>query len=307
MGILDDAAIFAAVIQQGGFSHAAKHLGISNGLVSRRISQLEERLGVTLIQRTTRQLKLTPEGEVFWKHAMRMQQEMDAAVSLIQASSKKPRGSIRISAPLNFGRKFLTPIITNFLNNFSDIKIDLHLSNRQLDPVKEQFDLVLRGGGYMGSKQLQDSSMMAKLLLKESIGLYAAKQYLQDYTMPTTPDALGEHLILTHSDIKETKHEKWQYCDDAGRHEVTVQPKFSCNDIESRLLACLEGYGIGRFTQLSVRDELANKKLVPVLPEYNWGEYHLYALYPEQKAMPKRTRLLLDFIIAHTKNIQEKI
>src|SRR3990167_1235764 len=120
MGILDDTAIFVAVIQQGGFSHAAKYLGLSNGLISRRIAKLETELGVTLLKRTTRQLHLTPEGELLWQHAQRIQQELDAAVSLIQASAKKPKGTIRISAPLYFGRHYLTPIIMKFLSDFND-------------------------------------------------------------------------------------------------------------------------------------------------------------------------------------------
>src|SRR3990167_2183108 len=128
MGILDDTAIFAAVIQQGGFSHAARHMGLSNGMISRRIAQLETDLGVTLLKRTTRQIQLTPEGEIFWQHAQRIQQEMDAAVGLIQSSAKKPKGLIRVSAPLYFGRHYLTPVLIKFLENFADININLMLS-----------------------------------------------------------------------------------------------------------------------------------------------------------------------------------
>src|SRR3990167_10988349 len=118
MSVLEDTAIFAAIIKYGGFSHAAKHLGLSNGLVSRRISLLEKTLGVTLIKRTTRQFFLTPEGELFWQHAERIQQELNSALSLIHASNKKPKGKIRISAPTYFGRHYLMPILLKFLENF---------------------------------------------------------------------------------------------------------------------------------------------------------------------------------------------
>src|SRR5690349_21300639 len=104
MSILDDTAIFAAIVQQGGFSRAAKHLGLSNGLISRRIAQLEARLGVSLLKRTTRQLHLTPEGELFWQHAQRIQQELDSALCLIQSYAEKPKGDIRLSAPPFFGK-----------------------------------------------------------------------------------------------------------------------------------------------------------------------------------------------------------
>src|SRR5690242_19937064 len=135
MGLLDDTAIFTAIIQQGGFSHAARHLGLSNGLISRRIRDLEATLGVTLIKRTTRSFQLTPEGELFWQHAQRIQQEFDSAISLIQSSTKKPKGTIRLSAPQYFGRHYLMPILMKFMADFPDIKIELDLSNRQIDPL----------------------------------------------------------------------------------------------------------------------------------------------------------------------------
>src|SRR5438552_2068059 len=125
MSLLDDTAIFAAVIQQGGFSHAAKYLGLSNGLISRRIAHLEKELGVSLMTRTTRQLQLTPEGELLWEHAKRIQQEMDAALSVIQSFAEKPKGEIRVSAPISFGQRFMVPIFAKFMQLFPDIKLDL--------------------------------------------------------------------------------------------------------------------------------------------------------------------------------------
>ncbi len=125
MGILDDTAIFSAIIQHGGFSHAAKHLGLSNGLISRRIAHLEQDLGVTLLKRTTRQLQLTPEGELFWQHAQRIQQELESARSLIQSYADKPTGEIRISAPIYIGKTYLMPILSKFMAAFPDINVDV--------------------------------------------------------------------------------------------------------------------------------------------------------------------------------------
>ena len=126
MGILDDTTLFAAIVQQGGFSRAAKQLGLSNGLISRRIAQLESELGVTLLKRTTRQIQLTPEGELFWQHAQRIQQEINSALSLIHASAKKPSGTIRLSAPVNVGQTLLMPIILLFMKKYPDIHINLY-------------------------------------------------------------------------------------------------------------------------------------------------------------------------------------
>lgn len=308
MGLLDDTAIFVAVVQQGGFSHAAKHLGLSNGLISRRIAQLESELGVSLITRTTRQLHLTPEGELFWQHAQRIQQELDSAISLIQSSAKKPKGSIRISAPLYFGRHYLTPIIMKFLNDFKDIKIDLMLSNEKIDPIKTQMDLMIRGAGYLDEAALQDSHMQMKHLLKEKIGLYASPAYLLKHGNPLDADALSKHMIIHCGDKgRVSDQEKWAYVRDGENGVISFSPRFNVNDIESGLIACMAGYGVGRFTELNVKSALQQQQLCPVLKGYDWGDYHMYALYPHQQALPTRSRLLLDFIHAHTRNFLEKI
>lgn len=308
MGILDDTAIFIAVVQQGGFSHAAKRLGLSNGLISRRIAKLESDLGVTLIKRTTRQLHLTPEGELFWQHAQRIQQELDSAVSLIQASATKPKGTIRISAPFYFGRHYLTPIIMKFLNDFNDIKIDLILSNQKLDPIKAELDLVIRGAGYLEDNMLQDSNMQMKILLKEKIGLYASPAYLLKYGKPKNCDDLLNHAIINYvNNNRPSNQEKWTYVYNDKSASFVVKPKFRVNDIESNLIACIAGQGIGKFTELNVKNALQQQQLCTVLTQYHWGNYHLYAIYPHQQVLPKRTRLLLDFIYAHTRNFLENI
>jgi LysR family transcriptional activator of dmlA len=308
MGILDDTAIFVAIIQQGGFSHAAKHLGLSNGLISRRIAQLELKLGATLIKRTTRELHLTPEGELFWQHAQRIQQELDSAISLIQSSAKKPKGTIRISAPLYFGRHYLTPIIMKFLNNFTDIKINLILSNKISDPIKEQLDLVIRGAGYVDDTSLKDSSIKMKLLIKEKIGLYASPEYIIKHGEPKSIDSLFNHAIINFADNKKfSEQEKWEYSYKNKNTNILLKPKFICNDIESNLMACISGNGIGKFTELNVKSALEQKQLLPVLTQYDWGNYHLYAIYSQQQALPKRTRLLLDFINSYMQNLLTKI
>lgn len=308
MGILDDTTIFTAVVLKGGFSHAAKYLGLSNGLISRRISKLESELGTSLIKRTTRQFKLTPEGELFWRHAQRIQQELDTAITLIHSAAKKPKGTIRISAPLYFGRTYLTPIIMKFLSDFNDIKIDLILSNQLLDPIKEHLDLVIRGAGYIDAATLKDSNLKMKILFKEKIGLYASPIYLQKFGEPKNPEALFNHTTINYIDAgKSLKQEKWKYIYKNKANEIRLDPKFRYNDIESGLIACIAGYGIGKFTELNVKNALQKQQLCRVLQQYDWGQYNLYVIYSQQQALPQRTRLLLEFINTHTKFFSENI
>jgi len=297
MTTLNDTTIFAAVIQHGGFGRAARHLGLSAGLISRRISQLETKLGVTLIKRTTRQLELTAEGELFFNSAERIQQELSTAISLIQASAKKPKGHIKISAPLYFGRHYLTPIIVDFLSTFTDIKIDLILGNHKVDLIKEQLDLVIRGSGYIDESKLKDSSMKMKRLHKEEIALYASPQYLLKQGEPKDPAALANYNIINFTDASQGKNAAvWSYHYNNKKGEIIINDKLNTNDIESALTACASGYGIGKFTDLNARKLLAEGKLQRILTEYSWGEYYLYVLYPQQKTLPKRTRLLIEFI-----------
>jgi LysR family transcriptional activator of dmlA len=304
MSILDDTAIFIAVIQQGGFCHAAKHLGFSNGLITRRIAQLEKKLGVTLIKRTTRQIQLTPEGTLFWQHAQRIQQEMDSAVCSIQSYAQKPKGRIRISAAPYFGRHYLTPILTQFLINFTDIKIDLILDDQQLDPIKSQLDLIIRSAGISTSSQPADSNLQMKILLKDKIYLYASPNYIAKHGAPENPNELLSHTTISYSDSKTMSEEnQWQYTHKDNQYIVKLKPPFNVNDIGSALTAAATGFGIGRFNSLVAKVALEQNQLVPVLKSYDWGTYSLYALYPHQEALPKRTRLLLDYISAHTKNL----
>lgn len=308
MGMLDDTALFVAVVQQGGFSHAARHLGLSAGLVSRRIAHLESMLGVTLIKRTTRQLHLTWEGKLFWQHSHRIQQELDTALTLIQSSAQKPKGLIRISAPLYFGRHYLTPLLIKFLDDFKDIKIDLVLNNQKLDLIKEHIDLVIRGAGYMDDEtMLKDSNMQMRLIAKEKICLYASAEYLLKYGEPEFVDELLNHRIVSCMNADNLNQEKWSYKYNNKLGSITLSPKFNCNDIESALTACINGHGIGKFTDLNSRIALQQQQLQPILTKYNFGFYHLYAIYPHQQVLPKRTRLLLDFIMTHLKRTREPL
>jgi DNA-binding transcriptional LysR family regulator len=307
MSLLDDTAIFAAIVQQGGFSHAAKYLGLSNGLISRRIAKLESQLGVTLLKRTTRQLQLTTEGELFWQHAQRIQQELDSALCLIQSLADKPKGGIRVSAPLYFGRHYLVPILIKFKSNFPDINIDLILTDERLDPVKDSIDLLIRAAGYF-DKTLKDSSMKTKLLAKERIGLFASLDYLAKYGEPKTPHDLIKHSIIGYiNPNRNSDHETWQYSFKDQESLVSLKATFNCNDMDSRLNLCKAGHGIAKFSEFVIQCVPPNERLRSILQPYYWGDLHLYAVYTNQQALPKRTRLLLDFISAHTQNIKDKL
>lgn len=307
MSILDDAVIFIAVIEQGGFSHAAKYLGISNGLVSRRIAQLELELGATLIKRTTRQLDLTPEGILFWEHAQRIQQEINSAVSSIQSAAKKPKGKIRISAAPYFGRHYLTPILSSFVNIYKDITIDLILDDQQVDPFKSHVDLMIRSEGILPNSKLSDCNLQMKLLFKDTIGLYASLEYVEKQGKPEQPSELSTHRIIHYANSKAMADSaRWDYFCHGKKNFIDINPQLIVNDIGSALTAAISGFGIGKFNDLVVKEALEQGQLVSMLNEIDWGIYSLFALFPQQEVLPIRTRLLLDFIYDKTQSLGMK-
>lgn len=295
MSLADDMAIFVAIVEKGGFSHAATYLGLSNGLISRRIAKLEKDLGLSLLVRTTRNIKLTSEGELFLQRAKRIQAEMRSAIVLVKSLAKKPEGQINISAPKFFGKFVLMPIIAKFLKQHSHIVINLNLTNQQLDPIKENLDLIFRGAGYLHGEALKDSRLKMKLIMKQTIGLYATADYLQKNGTPKTVEALHEHFTIDLLD--QTNHvSEWSFQKNKQRQTVKLNPVLNCNDIDALLTACKAGVGIGKFVKFAVADLVAKKQLISVLPHYHWGEFHVYAIFAEQQQLPARTRLLLDFI-----------
>lgn len=307
MSLLDDTSIFAAIVSQGGFAKAAKKLGLSNGLISRRLAKLEEKLGVALLIRTTRQIKLTPEGELLWQHAKRIQQELDSAVCVLQSYADKPTGEIHVSAPPYFGRHFLMPILNQFMANFNGIRIKLILTDQYVDPIKENFDLLIRGTGYF-EDELKDSSLKTKLLIKMKIRLCATREYLMRNGVPATPDDLAQHSIIGFtSEGRKDDGETWAYRHKGAASAITLKPTFICNDTDSRVSACLASQGISKITELMFLNLADRNAILPVLPDYDWGEFKIYAVYAQQHALPKRTRLLLDFISSQIQHLQEKI
>lgn len=306
MGLLDDTAVFMSVIKEGGFSHAAKRLGLSSGYISRRIAQLETELGVTLIKRTTRQLQLTDEGKLFFQHAERIQHELNSVLCLLQTQTEKPKGKIRISAPIYFGRTFLLPILNKFLDNFENIEIDLVLTNKNIDPIKENMDLLFRSAGFR-ENLLADSNMKAKLLVSGKICLYATTEYLLKHGEVKTPEDLAKHHVIGYVDTGiQQEDETWHYTLKGKKHSITLKPKFRSNDVESALNFCLAHQGIGRFSEMLSCNAVQQQKLQKILPDYTWGEYDQFVLYSNQ-SIPKRVRLLLDYIDANLKQKTEPV
>lgn len=293
----EDTEIFAAVVDHNGFSHAAKHMGISPALVSRRIRALEKQLSVTLLTRSTRKFELTAEGVLLYQHAKKIMLDKRTTLLAIETLSSKAAGLLKISAPMNFGRQYVASVLCEFMKIYPEIEIDLRLSNKHIDMINEKFDLVIRGAGYLNHESLAENNLIAKQLLSSQIILCASPDFIQRHkVIETTNDIQGLLGIDFNPTALDTPISDilWQAKDKTQTVELKLKKQLSCNDIDTTIKMACEGNGIAKVAELNIKNEIKTKALVQILPTVNLGEYNLFAVFP-QRTLPQRTRKLLEF------------
>ena len=294
----EDTEIFAQIVDNRGFSHAARKLGISPALVSRRVRALEKNFGVTLLTRSTRKFELTPEGILLYQHAKKVLNDKRTILQSIENLASKPAGHLRISAPMNFGRQHMATILCQFSKIYPEIEIDLQLSNTQTDIIDEKFDLVIRGAGYTGQQGLTENNFIAKRLLSSTIILCASPDFLQRHpkleSIKDLQGLMGLDFNPTHVQNTTTSL-TWDGTLEKKTVTITLKKQFSCNDIDTTIKMACEGNGIAKVATINIDQELKTKALIPIFPTLDLGLYHLYAVVP-QRTLPQRTRKLLEFL-----------
>ncbi|WP_444885071.1 LysR family transcriptional regulator [Microbulbifer sp. PSTR4-B] len=283
--------VFVTVAETGGFSPAAKLLGISKSAVSKRVSQLEEQLGVKLLHRTTRKLSLTEAGEHFFQHARIAYQAAQDAQDAVTQLQGEPQGRLRINAPMSFGRLHLAPLIPVFLKRYPKITIDLVMDDKVVDLIGEGFDIAIRGG------DLPDTSLIARKLAPLQSVLCASPAYLEEFGKPIELEQLTEHncLMFTYSrDVKE-----WNFIQDNHLHTIEVRGNYQVNNSEALREAILQGLGIGRLPTFVAGADIKSGLLVPLFEEYQMPAKTIYAVFPERQYMPAKVRAFIDFAIEY--------
>ncbi|NMH66516.1 LysR family transcriptional regulator [Shewanella salipaludis] len=280
--------IFTTVIEQGGFSKAAEKLGISTSAVSKRISRLEAQLGVQLLYRSTRKLSLTEAGERYYEHAL---QALQAALAAEQAATelqRQPKGVLRISVPMSFGRLHLAPIIPVFLKRYPQISLHMHTNDTWSDVIAEGFDIALRAG------ELPDSLLIAKKLLPLHSVLCASPEYIAEQGQPETPQSLIKHncIVSTHHSLKN----EWVFMQHDVETKVQVTGNYQVNSSDALRESLLQGLGIGRLPTFIAGNDIARGKLVPILTDYSMPHKILYAVFPERQYLPQKVRVFIDFL-----------
>jgi DNA-binding transcriptional LysR family regulator len=282
--------VFAAVADAGSFVAAAQALGMSKAAVSRYVSDLEQRLAVRLMHRTTRKLSLTEEGELFLARSREILATIDASEAEVSTRSDTASGLLKLSVPVSFGIRHLAPLWSEFLQAHPQVTLDVQLADRVIDLVDEGFDLAVR------IARLPDSSLVSRKLASTRLVLSAAPQYLDRRGTPTHPSDLASHDVLGYSLLAMGDH--WQFTGPAGPVSVKVRPRLWTNNGDTCIAACLRGAGIQLQPTFLVANELASGRLVEVLPQYPSLELGIYAVYPTRKFVLPKVRALVEFLSA---------
>ena len=280
--------VFAAVVDAGSFVGAADELDMSKAAVSRIVSELEARLGVRLLHRTTRRLSLTTEGEVFVDRCRELLVAVGEAEAEVSERSGQAVGVLKISAPVSFGVLRLAPLWGGFLAAHPQIQLDITLSDRVVDLVDEGFDLAVR------IARLESSSLVSRRLSATRMVLCASPEYLRRHGTPRDPSALAGHTVLAYSLL--AAGDTWEFQGPGGPVAVKVRPRMHTNSGDTCRAVALDHKGIVLQPSFLVGEDLQAGRLVELLPDYRSHELGVYAVYPTRKHVLPKVRLLIDYL-----------
>lgn len=289
MNQLQNMRVFAKVVEAGSFIAASEALGISRPMVSKHVARLEYDLGVKLLNRTTRTTSVTEAGRAFYARCLDIFARLDEAVQEASNLRIEPKGQLRISASHSFGRQHLTRSIVNFQKAYPDIEIDLTLNDRMIDLVDEGFDLAIRIG------HLADSALIARKLGNCALTLCAAPSYLETHGIPKTPKDLSDHNCLVYCYLAEGK--SWAFTKDGKVHTAKVSGNFQANSGDAVVEAAVSGLGIVLEPSFLTSPYLKSGKLVQLLGDYEIPQRGIYAVYPQDRLLPQKTRVFIDFLV----------
>jgi DNA-binding transcriptional LysR family regulator len=281
-------SVFSKVVATGSLSAAARDLGVSTAVVSRRLASLEARLGVRLVNRTTRRLALTDEGASYHEACARILAEIEDADSAAAAKRVEPQGLLKVALPASFGHKHIAPLIPPFATRYPKIQLAFSLSDRTVNVIEEGFDLAIRIG------ELEDSSLAARKLAPNRRVVCASPGYLSRHRAPRTPDDLQRHNCLTTNDLQMN----WEYKGPDGRRgSVRVSGQYACDNWEVLREWAMAGLGVALKSTWDVRRQLEDGSLVSLLPGYEFGtDVSIYAVYPHRRYLPAKTRVFIDYL-----------
>jgi DNA-binding transcriptional LysR family regulator len=281
---------FTAVVDAGSFVRASETLGLSKAAVSRHLADLEERLGVRLLQRSTRRLALTEDGQLFYARARELLAGLAEAEAELATRSGEALGLLRINAPPAFGVRHLAPLWGAFRERNPRVVLEVILSDRLIDPIEEGFDIAIRIG------ELTSSNLIARRLATTRRLLCASPDYLDRHGWPRTPDELAGHQVISYGHY--AARSEWHFDGPHGLTSVRIDACIYTNSGETCRAAALAHQGIVLQPSYLVGDALRSGALVELMPEFHSDDLGIFALYPSRKHLPAKVRALIEFLAA---------
>jgi DNA-binding transcriptional LysR family regulator len=275
---------FVAVAECSQFTAAAERLDVSPSHISRQIARLEDRLQTRLLYRSTRRVTLTEAGQTFLHHCQRLQDGREEALRAVGDLASEPKGLLRMTCAVAYGERFIVPLVTQFMGQYPQLRIDIELSNRPLDLVHEGIDLAIRLG------RLQDSQLVATRLAPRRMYLCASPSYLARYGRPHSVSELARHNCLVGSS------DQWALQQEGRALSQRVQGNWRCNSGQAVLDAALAGIGLCQLPDYYVLEHLRNGALISLLEAHQPPNTAVWALYPQQRHLSPKVRKLVDYL-----------
>lgn len=283
---LNEILVFTKVVEAGSFVGASRALDMPKSTVSRKVSDLEARLGARLLQRTTRKLSLTDVGQTYFQHAARVVADLEEADRVVARLQEAPRGLLRVTTPLNFGH--LGPIVAAFLKRYAEVKVEIVCADRVVDLVQEGFDVAVRAG------PLADSSLIARPLGTLKSFVVASPSFVRRHGAPKTPEELAELDCVVFGAGAERS--SWRLERQGKTRTVDVKPRLIVNDFDLLSEAARAGLGVAKLPLFRCADDLRAKALRRVLPEWLCPEIPLHAVYPSTRHLSPKVKAFIDHL-----------
>ena len=288
---LNEMAIFAVVVGSGSFTKAAEKLKLPKSTVSRKVSQLEKRVGVRLINRTTRNLKPTETGKLYHEHCMRMLEQAEEADRVVNNMQAEPSGTLRISTPLSFGTPFFISTIKSFMEQYPKVNVEIFSDDKMVDLLEQEIDVAFRIG------PLTDSSLVARNLGTARLSLCASPEYIAKHGYPKSIQSLEDHNCVSHP------ASAWTFQTANGVFEFEPKSRMYANDMEMLHRMVLEGFGIGAIPQIFISEDVKAGRLLTLLDETPFQERTFYLVYPSRREPPSKVMAFTDFIFSSCKPV----
>lgn len=278
---------FIEVVRLGTFSAAARHLKVSNSHVSRLVGQLENHLGTQLLYRTTRQIRLTDAGALYYEHCRHLFDGFREAEAALDELQRHPQGLLKLTSATTFGELFVAPLVNDFQCLYPQLEVNMYFTNRQVELIDEGYDIAIRMG------VLKDSTLIARRLCERREYVVGSKAYFEQISRPHSLDELSNHRCLLGS------RDYWLFDLNGARREFRVQGRWQANSGPALLDAALKGLGLAQLPDYYVEPYLQSGELVSVLDAFQHSDTAVWAVYPRHRHLSPKVRLLVDHLVAN--------